>query len=172
VVTISTANLAIVKGMETTTTFTEDTAMFKIETDIEINASADKVWAALVDFDNYGNWNPFVQKLSGTLAVGEKLRAELHQKDSKPMTFKPRVVAVEDGKRFGWLGCLLVPKIMDGEHWYEIEELAPERVRFSQYERFGGILVPFLKGMLEKKTKPSFRLMNEALKRHVEAETK
>jgi uncharacterized membrane protein len=40
----------------------------RIETEIEINAPAARVWALLTDFDGMGSWNPFIKSVSGTLA--------------------------------------------------------------------------------------------------------
>jgi uncharacterized protein YndB with AHSA1/START domain len=37
----------------------------EIKTEILINASPDKVWAILTDFDNYPSWNPFITSLKG-----------------------------------------------------------------------------------------------------------
>ena len=45
-----------------------------------------------------------------------------------------------------------------------IEEAGPGRVRFTQSERFGGILVPLLwKKLRDGGTAKGFRAMNEAL---------
>ena len=62
----------------------------------------------------------------------------------RAMTFRPTVLAAEPGRELKWLGHLLVPGIFDGEHRWLIEETEPGRVRFTQSERFGGILVPLL----------------------------
>lgn len=39
--------------------------MPSITTEIEIAAPPDAVWAVLVDYDRYSEWNPFISKLSG-----------------------------------------------------------------------------------------------------------
>jgi hypothetical protein len=49
-----------------------------------------------------------------------------------------------------------VRKLFDGEHMFEIETVGPNRVRFVQSEKFGGVLVPFLRKMLETKTRAGF----------------
>jgi len=146
--------------------------MTHIDTDIEIHAPAERVWTILTDFAAYPEWNPFVVHADGVLEPGERLSVELRQVGSKPMSFKPRVVAVDRGHGFAWLGRFLVPRLMDGEHSYEIEELAPDRVRFHQRERFRGLLVPFMRRMFDTKTKPSFDAMNQALKARAEAEAR
>ncbi len=55
-------------------------------------------------------------------------------------------------------------EILDGEHRWLIEETEPGRVRFTQSERFGGILAPLLwKKLRDGGTAKGFRAMNEAL---------
>ena len=80
----------------------------------------------------------------------------------------PTVLAAEPGRELRWLGHLLVRGIFDGEHRWLIEEAGPGRVRFTQSERFGGILVPLLwKKLRDGGTAKGFRAMNEALARRV-----
>jgi hypothetical protein len=78
------------------------------------------------------------------------------------------VLAAEPGRELRWLGRFLVPGLMDGEHAFRIEPIAGGRSRFTQSERFSGILVAFLKGTL-RKTELGFEQMNGALKQRVEA---
>jgi hypothetical protein len=86
----------------------------------------------------------------------------------RAMTFRPTVLAAEPGRELRWLGHLLVPGIFDGEHRWLIEEAGPGRLRFTQSERFGGILVPLLwKKLRDGGTAKGLRAMNEALARRV-----
>ena len=39
--------------------------MKKISTQIQIDATAEKVWLVLMTFENYPDWNPFVRKIEG-----------------------------------------------------------------------------------------------------------
>ena len=57
------------------------------------------------------------------------------------MTFKPTVLRVEPERELRWLGRLLLPGLFDGDHIFHIEPLAQTRSRFTQAERFSGILV-------------------------------
>ena len=47
--------------------------MREIRTEVEICASPEKVWGALTDLDAYAEWNPFIKKWGGAIAVGGKL---------------------------------------------------------------------------------------------------
>ena len=86
---------------------------------------------------------------------------------ARATTFKPAVRAVERNRELRWLGRLLVPGIIDGEHSLLIEPREGGRSRFVQSERFSGLLVGFVKGTLAK-TEDGFEQKNAALKTRVE----
>jgi hypothetical protein len=118
----------------------------------------------LADLPAYGEWNPFIKKIAGEPRAGTKLEVRMEPEGERAMTFRPTVLTVEPGRELKWLGHLLVPGIFDGEHRWLIEEIEPGRVRFTQSERFGGILVPLLwKKLRDGGTAKGFRAMNEAL---------
>jgi hypothetical protein len=84
------------------------------------------------------------------------------------MTFRPTVRAARPGRELRWLGHLLVAGLFDGEHSFQIEPLGAGRSRFTQAERFSGLLVrPFGGGLA--KTERGFEAMNRALKARVES---
>jgi hypothetical protein len=138
--------------------------MHEIRTEIEINASPEHVWSILLDFPEYPRWNPFVRSLQGEPKPGGRLCAFIQPRGGKGMTFRPTVLVLAPNQELRWLGCLFLPGIFDGEHYFQIVPLAPSRVKFVQGEKFTGILVPFAKASLEGGTKAGFAAMNEALK--------
>ncbi len=136
----------------------------KIETTIEINATAKKVWDILMDAAAYPTWNPFIKTIKGKLQVGEKLEVNLQN-----MTFKPIVQQKQDNAYFAWKGKLGIRGIFDGLHQFELIKLAEDKTKFIHSEEFSGLLVPFLKNKLQKETQPGFEAMNRALKQRAEA---
>lgn len=136
----------------------------EIKTEILINASPEKVWAILVDFDNYPNWNPFITSIKGQVKVGSKISARIELPGAKGMTFKPKVLAFETNKEFRWLGHLLFPGLFDGEHKFELIDNGNGTTTFIQSEKFKGILVPFFKKQLDNNTTNGFNEMNQKLK--------
>ncbi|MHA2032081.1 MAG: SRPBCC family protein [Candidatus Kariarchaeaceae archaeon] len=139
----------------------------EIKSEIIINASAESVWANLMDFESYPNWNPFVRSIIGEQKEGAKLKIFL-KNNGLEMTIKPKVKVVAANKEFRWLGRLVLPRFFDGEHIFEIESISDNQVRFIQREHFRGILVPLLLGRIEADTRHSFEAMNRALKDRVE----
>jgi hypothetical protein len=138
--------------------------MKELRTELEFDGTAREVWDVLTDLPSYGEWNPFIKKIDGEPRTGARLEVRMEPEGERAMTFRPTVLTVEPGREFKWLGHLLVPGIFDGEHRWLIEEIEPGRVRFTQSERFGGILVPLLwKKLRDGGTAKGFRAMNDAL---------
>ena len=142
--------------------------MKELRTEIEFDGTPEEVWAVLADLPAYAEWNPFIVKIDGEPRAGSKLEVRMEPEGERAMTFRPTVLEAEPGRELRWLGHLGVPGIFDGEHRWLIEEAGPGRVRFTQSERFGGILVPLLwKKLRDGGTAKGFRAMNEALARRV-----
>lgn len=139
----------------------------KIKTEIIINATKEKVWEILTDFEGYQNWNPFIIRSEGKAIIGTKLKnTMLNGKGT--MTFKPVILTVKPLIYFDWLGSLGFKGIFDGHHYFEIEELQAGQVKFTQGENFSGILSkPILKKIGEQ-TRENFLKMNQALKQRAE----
>ena len=131
----------------------------EIKTQIVISASPAKVWSVLTDFSSYPEWNPFVKSLTGTVAVGQKIKVAL-----PGMNFTPLVLSFEANSHFSWQGHLFFKGLFDGLHSFEIIDNKNGTSTFIHSEKFGGILVPLFNRMLEKDTKPGFEQMNQKLK--------
>ena len=141
--------------------------MKELRTEIEIAAPPERVWAALMDFPSFPEWNPFIRHIQGTPAVGSRLEVTLGASGMKPMTFRPRVKNVLPNRELRWLGRVGLPRIFDGEHIFELLPLGPNRTRFVQRERFRGLFVPFLAKSLDRDARRGFEEMNRALKARV-----
>ena len=142
--------------------------MHRIETQIEINAPAERVWSLLMDFPSYPSWNPFIRSIDGNPMVGQSLNVLIQPPGSKAMRFRPTVLKVEPNREFRWKGKLLVPGLFDGEHYFQLEPKPGGGLVFRQGEVFSGLLVPLLKRSLDGATKQGFIAMNEALGREAE----
>jgi hypothetical protein len=138
-----------------------------IRTEIEINASAEKVWQILSDFENFPKWNPFVIKVLGQPKVDEILEIEVQLPESRKMKFTPLVLNAEPNRELRWVGNLPT-NAFRGEHFYQIEPLRENKVRFIHGEHFSGWMVRLIWALFGKSTEKGYRLMNEALKKEAE----
>jgi hypothetical protein len=142
--------------------------MKKLSTEIEIEASPDRVWEILMDFEAYPAWNPFAVSLVGDAEIGATLEVRLQPPGGKPMTFKPTVTKLEAGSYFEWLGKLGIRGVFDGRHQFRIEPTS-SGTRLTQSEEFTGILVPLMSRFLNGGTRLGFEASNQALKERAEA---
>jgi hypothetical protein len=141
--------------------------MRELRRQIEIDAPASVVWGVLTDIRAYSDWNPFMRRLEGDLREGSKLDVRIEPPGARPMSFKPTVLQVEPERELRWLGRFLVPGLLDGEHSLRVEPIGEGRSRFTQAERFRGVLVRLFTSTLDK-TETGFDQMNHALKERAE----
>lgn len=142
--------------------------MRKIETQIEINCSAKKVWNALVDFKSYAKWNPFIMDIEGPLKEGSHLKVTICSPKGKKMSFSPQLIKVDKEQKFSWQGKFVIKGLFDGAHMFEIVPLEKNKVLFIQVEYFSGLLVPLLWKIIQPRTRSGFEAMNKALKKYLE----
>jgi len=61
--------------------------------------------------------------------------------------------------------------LFDANHLFTVEPRGTAASRLVQQEHFGGLLVPFFRGSLDRGTLPAFHAMNAALKERAERTT-
>ena len=142
--------------------------MRELQASIEIDAPAERVWDVLSDLSRYEEWNPFMTQAEGELIEGAKLAIRIQPPGGRQMEFRPTVLEVEPRRSVRWLGRFILPGIFDGEHTLAVEPAGESAARFTQRERFSGILTAF-SGKLFDRTQAGFEAMNEALKRRCES---
>ena len=140
----------------------------QLHTEIEIEATPERVWDILTDFPAYPAWNPFIPRISGPATVGSRLDVQLQPPGGRGMRFRPAVLAASPSQELRWVGHLGVPGLFDGEHRFRIEPLTADRVRLVQEERFTGLLAPLVIRFIERTTRQGFEAMNLALKARAE----
>lgn len=140
----------------------------EIYTAIEIGASAERVWRVLSDFADYPQWNPFIRRVRGQLAVGARLEVHIESPGGRGMTFRSVILCAEPNCQLRWRGSLPIPGLFEGEHAFAIEPQSGGGVRLVQREVFKGLLVPLVWRWMEASTRRGFEAMNRALKAEAE----
>lgn len=141
-----------------------------IETSIDIDAPAAKVWEVFSDTDRWSEWNPFITEFEGEMKTGEKIKVRLDPPGGRALSIKPTVTVLEPGSKFAWLGRLGISGIFDGEHRFALEPLSENETRFHQGEAFNGLLVGPMMNRMEDQVVQGFNAMNAALKGRVESQ--
>ncbi|MBC8060594.1 MAG: SRPBCC domain-containing protein [Clostridiaceae bacterium] len=123
--------------------------MKELRTEIIINASKDKVWDVFTNFKQYPEWNPFIKYLIGEIAEGQKIQIYLTPPGAKGIEMKPTIIKLQKDNELSWIGHLLIPGLFDGEHIFELIDNGDDTTKFVQREKLSGILVPFLKNLID-----------------------
>ena len=141
-----------------------------ISTEVIIEASPSRIWAVLTDADAYPRWNPFIRSMNGRLQEGETISIEVAPTGRSSMRFRPSVLVVKPEKELRWLGSVGIRGLFDGEHAFQLTQLAPRQTLFRQSERFSGLLVPLImRGQNAEAARKGFIAMNDALKQRAES---
>ncbi len=142
-----------------------ETECWSVSTHIHIPASPAQVWAVLTEFGAYPQWNPLVRSISGPLHVGARLDALIAPPGSKPMRFRPKLLAVEMNRELRWRGHVLVPGLVDGEHLFRLEPDGQGGTNFDHREKFSGLLARLVFGKAATaRVGAGFQAMNAALR--------
>jgi hypothetical protein len=128
-----------------------------------IDAEPQRVWEVLTDTAAYPDWNPFVRRFEGDLVQGQRITVDLQPDPvKKPQTMRPRLVHVEAGRGFTWLGKVGVRGVLDGRHSFTVQASGNRSV-LVQHEVLSGLLTPLFRRMLTVATPAAFAASNEAL---------
>lgn len=131
-------------------------------TTVDIAAPPPRVWAVLADIAAYPQWNPHM-RLAGQLAPGRVIEhVEIDGNDR--IVFRPRLLVVRPDRELRWRGRLLVPGLLDVEH-YVLLRPAERGTLMTQGEHLRGVVLWFFDA---DTLRASFDEMNAALKRRVE----
>lgn len=131
---------------------------------IDIDASPERVWRVLTDLSAYADWNPFIVEADGRIEPGGRLTLRMQPVGGRAATLRPTVVEAVEGSLLRWRGSVGIPGVLDAEHEFRLTAQDGGGTRLHQDEHFGGLLLPLLAKSLHGKTLPAFLAMNEALK--------
>jgi len=110
---------------------------YKAYTDIIIDASPEKVWDVLTDWDNMPSWSTSLQGISGDVTNGGQVQVTYL---NQGQTFDiPHTLIFVEGERFGWSDPTVPP--FDGfvdNHLFIVEKISDCQSRFIQSDEFNG----------------------------------
>jgi hypothetical protein len=142
--------------------------MIEIRSEVLIKAVPSKVWSIFTDFKSFPEWNPFIRYIHGDVSPGNIIEVKISPPDAGAMVFRPKVLKADPVREIRWIGRFIIPGLFDGEHIFEVIDNHNKTTAFIQREKFTGILVPFLKKLLNNNTRRGFDSMNNKLKEKCE----
>jgi|SRR5579859_2634973 len=142
--------------------------MITLNTEIEIDASPERVREVFFDFASYPQWNPFITSMKvadGSTEIKPGTPLEFVGLNT---TMRPNVVD-NTSERFSWLGTMFGKWFFAGKHIFEFHPVDGGKCRLVQKEEFTGAASSAIMALIKGKTEKGFKDMNNALKERVEA---
>ena len=128
-----------------------------------INAPAEAVWAVLTDGSKWPEWDPFCEKIEGTIALGNKIKA--FTKLSPGRAFPVKVAEFVPNERMTWTGGMPLG-LFKGERTFVLESNGAT-TDFELRERFSGPMLRIIGGSIPDMTE-AFNAYVAGLKSRVE----
>lgn len=134
-----------------------------VHSEVIINAPVEAVWAVIDDTANYPEWNPSMQVIDGTVAVGNKVAYQFtdsHGVQSKITATVKQKVANEVLYQSGG-----IPTVITYDNYWRVEPIDNNATKVSITEEYTGVYVWFWNA---DSVEQAYQLQNEALKQRVE----
>ncbi|ANB11683.1 hypothetical protein AWJ20_4504 [Sugiyamaella lignohabitans] len=142
-----------------------------IKTEIDINASPEKVREVFLNFEAYSEWSKFIEQVikpnSNAPTAGDKLEVTINP--GSKMVMKPTLLKNTE-EEFQWKGTLGIPGLFDGTHRFQFVKTDDNKTHFIQSEEFSGILTWPILYFVQDSTVQGFKDFNEALKKRAESQ--
>ncbi|PZG17125.1 SRPBCC domain-containing protein [Nonomuraea aridisoli] len=143
--------------------------MRQIRTEIHISATPEQVWAILVDFTAYPEWNPLTPGLRGEPVPGSRLTLPTALIPGISLTVPMRATVEEatPPRRLAWRSDVIAPGVASSLHDFE---LTPDEdgTHLLHRETVTGALAPMMWPMVSRFA-PLFDRLNQKLKERAEA---
>lgn len=146
------------------------------QTEILIHAPIDKVWAVMLDIDNYQHWNPFVAHIECAdqpPALGSDLTLHVHfsngMKRKEVETIDRLEPPNEQGQaalQYKFTGPISDWNLVRGQRLQSLQAVDDEQTRYSSYENLTG-WASWLAPM--KQVRDGFERHAQALKKRCES---
>jgi hypothetical protein len=115
--------------------------MKEFKTSIEISASPETVWSTLLDTAAWPEWDPFTEKIEGTVALGHKVKA--FSKLSPGRGFGVKVTKLVPHETMVWTGGMPFG-LFKGERTYTLAAGPRGTTTFAMREVFGGPMLALI----------------------------
>lgn len=142
--------------------------MKELMTEVVIHADTGVVWEILTDVEEYLNWNPFVNKVTGKVKEGEDLEVLINLEE-EIQTFFPTITKVDYLHEIRLKRGFLIPGILTVEIITELHFLSKDSCILRQKCQVSGIMSPIFWKKFAQPFKAGFEQMDQKLKKRAEA---
>jgi hypothetical protein len=142
--------------------------MPSLYTEIEIDASVQRVWQALYHKENWLKWNTFLFDCDSAqpFEQGKEVWLSIRRLPGDEETeFHPRVILVQPPFSLRWFSQ--IPGLRN-EHSFELQEIGQNRTKYVHRESFSGWMTRAFLPFIRREEQQGIKRMAMELKRHVE----
>lgn len=111
----------------------------RVRAEVEIAAPIEQVWAILVDFERYGEWNSFTPRARTSLRIGDPIDMHVRLGGPLPLPWRERVTRNEP-YTLGWQLVLVLRRLLVAERLQTLTPIDEERTHYCSEDRFDGLL--------------------------------
>lgn len=134
---------------------------------VEIEAPAERVWDILVDFERYGEWNPFTTRVEASLEIGSPVM--LHVLLGPLQRKQPeRIETVEPPHLLAWGVTMGARFLLVARREQRLEALNSNRCRYVTTDETRGLLTPLVALLFGHLIRRGFNDLAAALKSRAE----
>lgn len=149
--------------------FTQSQNLFEIESEIEIAAPKDKVWAVLTNIDAWQEYNPALIASTGVAKSGSTHSTTMRGEDPSQAgpQYQPDVISFEDGVSYRWRAVMGAGIVFTNDKVFRLEE-TETGTKLYHSEVFNGMMLPLMKNYISRGVPPILAEMNQAFKARAE----
>lgn len=134
---------------------------------VEIEAPIERVWDILVDFERYGDWNPFTTRVETDFGIGSPVDLYVTLGPLK-LRQPERIEAVQRPELLVWSTKIGHRILLSARREQRLEALGPARCRYVTNDAFNGFLTPLVMLFFGRLIRRGFNDMALALKARAE----
>lgn len=149
--------------------FTQSQNLMEIESEIEIAAPADKVWAVITDIEQWSDFNSAIHASSGVAELGSVHTVTMRGENPGEVgpQYAPEIISVDEGKSYRWRAVMGAGIIFTNDKVFEVIP-TDKGTLLKHSEVFNGMMLPLMKGFMQEGVPPILDEMNQAFKAEAE----
>ncbi len=135
-----------------------------------IEATPEAVWAILIDFGRWHEWNPSGPSITGDARVGSTVRLTLAMPGRPSAKVKAKLSELVPERRLCWHGNVGGDWLFAGTREFQIDPAPGGAVLFTHVEDVAGLLFPVFRAVMGPAIQQHHECLNEALRRRAEGQ--
>ena len=149
--------------------FTQSQNLMEIESEIEISAPVDKVWAVLTDIEKWSDFNSAINASTGVASPGSVHSVTMRGEEagSDGPQYAPEIISFDEGKSYRWRAVMGAGIIFTNDKLFELTPTDTGTL-LKHSEVFNGMMLPLMKGFMQEGVPPILEEMNQAFKAEAE----